>query len=353
VIDARTLSPYLGAAAACTALVLVVPSLFGASTLINQTIYAAFAILALSLALIWGAGGILSLGQAAFFGIGGYAYAVVAINNGSPLLGLLAAVAVPILFSALLGYFMFWGHVNDVYVAVMTLTVTQILRHFVDQTGGSQWRIGSVALGGFNGIPDVPVLDWPIGSGDPISPQQLYVFAMIVLTLCYVGCKAALASRFGRILVAIRENEVRSDLLGYDARLYKQAAFMMGGGLAGLAGALFANAVFVSPQMFGLNVSVEVIICVIVGGVGSLFGAILGSFLVQALTTWLGTLGQHSGFHWVDPNLALGLVLVGCVILAPKGITSMLMQALARPLKGPMNQLRQKALLASWRGNNA
>ena len=106
----------------------------------------------------------------------------------------------------------------------------------------------------------------------------------------------------------------RREALGYDARLYKLAAFAIGGGLAGLAGILFANCVFVSPTMFSLNYSAQIIIWVIVGGVGTLLGPIAGCVLVQLVTTALGAT------TWLNPNLVLGLILIGFVVLAPSGL---------------------------------
>ena len=352
-IEARAAWPSLAIVALGAGVVFGIPRLCGISTLIDATIYAAFAILALSLAVIWGAGGLLSLGQASFFGLGGYAYAIVAIDSGNPVFGIAMAIAAPTAFAALFGSIMIWGHVSDVYLAVMTLTVTQILQHFVDQTGGAQWHIGAAALGGFNGIPDVPLLDWPIASGDPIAPAQLFAVTMTLLLVLYGLCRVLLASRFGRVLIATRENEVRSDLLGYDVRLYKLAAFMLGGGLAGLAGAVFANAVFVSPQMFGLGVSAQVIICVIVGGRNSLLGAILASFGIHALTGWLGTVAQHDGLHWVDPNLVLGLVFVACVLAAPNGVVPPVAAAAAALLRRCIPCAPRRTALAFWRRRDA
>ena len=94
-----------------------------------------------------------------------------------------------------------------------------------------------------------------------------------------------LRSRFGRVVMAIRENELRAELLGYDVRLHKLGIFTLGGAMAGLAGVLFANCVFVSPTMFSLSYAAQVIIWVIVGGLGTLVGPVIGCILVQMLTT--------------------------------------------------------------------
>lgn len=282
--------------------------------LINATVYVAMAILALSLALIWGFGGILCFGQTAFFGLGGYAYAVAAINFMDSTPAVPIALLVPTLFAALLGYFLFFGRIGDVYMGVITLTVTLILFKFINSTAGEQWTIGTAPLGGFNGIPATPPLNLP---GDPsrvLMPEEIFAVATACLAGSYVLCRLVLASRFGRVVVAIRENELRAELLGYDVRLYKLGIFTLGGGLAGLAGLLFANCVFVSPTMFSLFYAAQTIIWVIVGGRGTLIGPILSTILLQMLTTWAGTL------EGVNANLLLGAILIVAVLALPKGL---------------------------------
>ena len=109
------------------ALLIVVPMLVDSIFLIELTSYVILAILALSLGLIWGYGGILCFGQSAFFGIGAYAYAIAVINMGDSTIPLILSIVVPALFAALLGYFLFYARITDVYFGVITLTVTLIL----------------------------------------------------------------------------------------------------------------------------------------------------------------------------------------------------------------------------------
>lgn len=283
--------------------------------LVQMTGFAALAMFALSQGFVWGFGGIMSFGQAAFLGLGGYSYAVSVINLGDSTLPVLIAVAVPMLFAAMLGYFMFYGRISDAYVGVITLTVSVILFQLVNATSGSQYRIGQAELGGFNGIPAVPVIN-PIGApGEQLDFEGLWMVAMGALIAVYVLLRAVLASRPGRVLVAIRENETRAQLIGYDPRLYKLGAFTLAAGVAGLAGCLYANwGGFISPTVFGLSMSAQVIIYVLVGGLGTLVGPMLGAVLIQALLTAAG--GQTA----VDPNLGLGIVLVGFVLLVPEGL---------------------------------
>ena len=122
-------------------------------------------------------------------------------------------------------------------------------------------------------MPSLPTLNLP---GDPsrvLDPTETFYVVMSLLVIVYLGLHALMASHFGRVVIAIRENEIRCELLGYDVRLHKLLIFTVGGGTAGLAGCLFANwGAFVSPTVFSLAMTSQIIIWVIVGGLGTLLG---------------------------------------------------------------------------------
>lgn len=304
------------------------PQVLELFAVINATIYASMAVLALSLALVWGFGGILCFGQAAFFGLGGYAYAVTALNVADTTWAVPVALAVPMLAAAALGYVMFYGRISDVYMGVITLTVTLILFDFTNSTAGEEWRIGAAPLGGFNGIPATPPLNVPGDPATPLTPEQVFAVAVASLAGCYVVAKLVLWSRFGRVVVAVRENALRAELLGYDVRRYRLGIFTLGGTMAGLAGMLFANCVFVSPTMFSLSYSGQIIIWVMVGGLGTLAGPVAGAVVLQALTAWAGTLPG------INPGVILGTILVLAVLVIPQGLLPGLTAALARLRRG-------------------
>ena len=306
----------------------LLPQVLELFALINATVFTSMALLALSLGLIWGFGGILCFGQTAFFGLGGYAYAVAAINFGDTTWAVPVAVAVPTLVAAALGYLMFYGRISDVYMGVITLTTTLILFKFANSTAGDQWRIGAAPLGGFNGIPSTPPLNLPFNPDAQLPPEAIFVVAVVCLAACYIAARLILRTRFGRVAVAIREHELRAELLGYDVRLHKLGLFAVGGFMAGLAGVLFANCVFVSPTMFSLAYAGQVIIWVLVGGLGTLLGPVIGCILIQFLTTRAGT------FSGVDPNLVLGVVFMLAVVVVPKGLLPTAQAALARLWRG-------------------
>jgi ABC-type branched-subunit amino acid transport system permease subunit len=297
------------------ALLFGLPMLTDEYTLLQLTIYAVMSILGVSLGFIWGYGGILCFGQAAFFGLGSYTYAIAVINMGDSTVPLLLSIAVPALFAALLGYVIFYGRLSDVYMGVITLTVTLILFNLINSTAGPEWKIGSAALGGFNGIPAIPTLNVPGQSDNTLSPKDLFYVTFVCLLLVYLGLRVLISSKIGRVIIAAKENEQRVLLLGYDARAYKLFCFTLGGAIAGLAGCLFANwGAFTSPTIFGLAQSAQIIIWVIVGGLGTLVGPVVGCVAIQWLTTQIGT--QQT----FNSNLVLGAILVAFVLLVPRGI---------------------------------
>jgi ABC-type branched-subunit amino acid transport system permease subunit len=309
------------------------PHVLDEYTLMQATVYAVMSILAVSLGFIWGFAGILCFGQAAFFGLGAYTYAIAVINIGDSTLPFVLAIAVPALFAAILGYVIFYGRLSDVYMGVITLTVTLILFNVVNSTAGPEWTIGRAPLGGFNGIPSIPTLNVPGRPGELLDPSQLFELCVVCLLLVYVALRALIGSKIGRVIVAAKENEQRVLLLGYDARAYKLFSFTLGGAIAGLAGCLFANwGAFTSPTIFGLAQSAQIIIWVIVGGLGTLVGPVVGCVAIQWLTTQVGT--QQT----FNANLVLGAILVVFVLLVPRGIVPSLgdlIDGLVRRLRRP------------------
>jgi ABC-type branched-subunit amino acid transport system permease subunit len=283
-------------------------------TIINLTTAIGLALLALSLGLVWGYGGILCFGQTAFFGFGAYAYAIAAQNFGETTSAVAIAIIAGAALAAVLGYFMFYGRISDVYLGVITLTVTLIIFNLLRRTSGPEYKIGKALLGGFNGT-TAPLLQIPWDAKMMLFPQQVFYVSMAALLVCYFGCVWLTRSHFGRVCVAIRENETRAELLGYDSRLYKLGLFSVGGGLAAIGGVLVANGIGrVTPDLFNLTYAAQAIIWVIVGGRGTLLGPVLGAFGMFWLTSWLGTQS------YFNSNMVLGLVLILFVLLLPRGV---------------------------------
>lgn len=293
-------------------LIWIMPYFIGTYTL---TVLIIYGMLGVSLGLIWGFGGIVCFGQAAFFGLGAYTYAVAAINFGESTIPMILAIIVPFLFAVLLGAMMFYGRLTDVYLGVITLVVMLILFKFINSTAGPQYVIGNARLGGYNGIPGFQTLNVP---GDPdayIWGEPYYYFCAVAMVIVYLLVTLLLRSSFGRVAVGIRENETRMSLMGYDVAARKTILFAVGAAIAGLAGALFANwGEIVTPTLFSLAQSAEVIIWCIVGGLGTRFGPFIGA---AGLAYLKFLLGQQST---IDNTLITGLILVLFVLFLPRGI---------------------------------
>ena len=306
---------------------MLTPRLAELDVVLELTVYMIMAILALSLALIWGYGGILCFGQSAFFGLGAYTYAIAMFNIGESTIPLLLAiVAAGGLRRAARLFHVLWPHQRRLS-----------RRHHADGDADP------VQFGQFHRRPGIP---YRRRRGSAAStafpafrrsifpatrPRRSISKACSILrrrrcSLTYFGLRLLLASRFGRIIVGIRENERRAELLGYDPRAYKLATFTIGGALAGFAGCLFANwGNFVSPTIFGLAQSAQIIIWVIVGGRGTLIGPIVGCIGIQWLTTALGANQPSGGSDWwakifANAPLILGIILIAFVLLVPKGL---------------------------------
>jgi urea ABC transporter permease protein UrtC len=276
--------------------------------------YYLYALLGLSLGLIWGYAGILSFGQAAFFGLGAYvmtwSFEYVFVPGVNP--AYVALVLVPIVtggLAALLGLFLFYSDVKDVYFVIITLALSVIL----EQLGVSVTSI----FGGFNGIylPRMSLSVPGVFSYQLSNDRLFYYLPLLALGGGYMVCRRLVDSDFGETLVAIRENEERTKSLGYNTARYKTQVFAVSGALAGIAGALFATlAQFVSPPLTGFVLSTEVVIWVAVGGRELLLGAIVGSIVVNAAST---VLSSAIATQYI---LVLGLIFIAVVVTFRKGI---------------------------------
>ena len=296
------------------ALLALAPLLAGAYAVAQLTLYVIYGMLAMSLALIWGRAGLLCFGQAMFFGIGAYAMAIstkgmAGETLASTYVGLLFASGGAALFAALLGYFLFWGRgLSGPYLAIVTLAIALILERLLNN-----WY----ALGGYNGLLDVPPLtfaSFAVADDYWDARPQFYVILAIAAAL-YLGLDALLRAPFGILLSAIKTNPERVAFFGYRVMGLRVLVFVIGAGVAGLAGGLFAAVEgFVSPTLLGVLLSTEVLIWTALGGREVLLAAFLGAIAVRWIESALVDL---LGDYWI---LALGLVLMASVVLLPKGL---------------------------------
>ncbi|WP_020221094.1 ABC transporter permease subunit [Halarchaeum acidiphilum] len=300
---------------------------FGGYAASSAALYLLYAILGLSLSIIWGYTGILSFGQVVFFGIAGYSFALISMNLSSTLTTMLAlpiSVAVATIASLVLGYFMFYGEVRDVYVTILTLVVSIVMNTFMAQTAGSEWTVGSVALGGFNGIPAIPSLTFSVGDASVVlDGSSFYWFTLIALLVVYLGLRALVNGRFGYTMVATREDEDRTEMLGYDVRRIKLLVFGLGGALAGFAGVLYATwGNYVSPSVFGITFASIPVVWVAVGGRRSLLGAVVATVVIEWFRQQLSATGSQYAM------VIVGAVLLLAILFVPEGVIPRLNVAL-------------------------
>ena len=266
-----------------------------------------FALAASSLNLILGFGGMVSFGHAAFLGIGAYSVAIL-MQNG--IASAWIAWPLAILLTALVSLLIGWVSLRTqgVYFIMITLAFAQMLYYLV---------ISLKAYGGDDGLSLAARSS--VGGGIDLSNDvHLYYLSLGALVMAIVFMVRLLNERFGHALQAIRENEVRMTALGFAVFRYKLAAFTLAGAVAGLAGVLFANLNgFVSPAMMQWSQSGMLMMMVILGGVGHLYGGVIGAIAFLLLEEFL----SHYTMHW---QLGLGAVLLGVVLFAPNGITSLL-----------------------------
>ena len=240
---------------AAAALLLLWPVFFADTH--TPTVLLIWALFALSLGLMWGYAGLLSFGHSAYFGLGAYTYAIAVINIGESTVPLLLAIAVPAVVAAIIGAMMFYGRISDVYMGVITLVVTLILFKFMSATAGDQYAIGDARLGGFNGMPGFPVLNIPGMPDISLFGPPMYYIAAVSLLGCYLISRWILARSFGRVLVGIRENDARCELLGYSVPAIERNS---------RAASMALNAVPLAAQVFtsamsGTRPNISVYVC--------------------------------------------------------------------------------------------
>ena len=266
-----------------------------------------FALAATSLNLILGFGGMVSFGHAAFVGVGAYTVGIL-MQHG--VMSAWVAWPIAMLVSAFFALLIGWVSLRTqgVYFIMITLAFAQMLYYLA---------VSVRAYGGDDGLSLAGRS--AVGAGvDLGNDTHFYYVTLAFLVAAIVLITRMLNARFGHVLQAIRENEVRMTAIGFPVFRYKLVAFTLAGALAGLAGALLANqSSFVSPALMQWSQSGMLMIMVILGGVGHLYGGVLGAIVFLLLEEFL----SHYTIHW---QLGLGAVLLGVVLLAPNGLTSML-----------------------------
>ena len=262
-------------------------------------------IFAMSLDLLMGYAGMVSFGHSAFFGVGGYVAALALAQRP----GLLAALALPALAAGLaavvIGFFSI--RVSGVYFIMLTLAFSQMFHAYTFQVS---W-LG--AEDGLVGIPRPPVPGWDVTS---LRGFHGYLLTLVVLTALVL--RQVVRSPFGHVLQGIHENEGRMEALGYAVDRYKLVAFVIAGVIAGVAGSLYVQLTgSITPDAFFWTTSGEALLMVIIGGTGTLGGALLGSAAFILLQSLVSTYTER----WM---LILGVTFILFVLFAPGGVVGVL-----------------------------
>ena len=303
--------------------------------------YMAFALLAVALDLVWGYCGILSLGHAAFFALGGYAMGMYLMRQigdrgvyGNPELpdfmvflnwqelpwywygfdnfgfAMIMVMFVPGLLAFVFGWLAFRSRVTGVYLSIITqaLTYALMLAFFRNEMG----------FGGNNGLTDFKdILGFNLQEDS--TRVSLFLASTIALALGYLACRYIVTSKFGRVIVAIRDAEDRTRFVGYKTESYKLWIFTFSAVLSGIAGALYVPQVgIINPGEFSPLNSIELVVWVAVGGRGTLYGAALGAGLVNYAKTY---------FTAALPEIwlfALGTLFIVVTVFLPKGIVGLI-----------------------------
>ena len=309
--------------------------------------YLSFALLALAVDVIWGYCGILSLGHGAFFALGGYGMGMYLMRQigdrgvyGNPLLpdfmvflnweslpwywwgmssfpfAMLMALLIPGLLAFCFGWLAFRSKVTGVYLSIMTqaLTYALMLAFFRNEMG----------FGGNNGLTDFKeILGFNLQS--QTTRLWLFVITAAILALAYIASHKIMTSRAGRVLRSVRDAESRTQFLGYRTDHYKLSLFVYSALLAALAGVMYVPQVgIINPGEFSPINSIEIVVWVAVGGRGTLYGAVVGAFLVNYAKT------KFTAFRPDDWLFALGALFVIVTLFMQRGVVGVLDDLLAK-----------------------
>lgn len=305
--------------------------------------YLTYAFVAVSLVLLWGNGGILSLGQGIFFGLGGYAMAMfMKLEASDPIttkiqttpgipdfmdwnqltelptfwlpfqslpLTIIAIFVVPAFFAYVIGYAMFKRRVGGVYFAIITQAIALILTILIVGQQGY--------TGGVNGITDLKTI-WGWDTRDDSSKYILYYLNAILLFAVIMLSRFVLSSKFGMVLLAMRDKEERVRFSGYDVSNYKIFIFVLAAMISAIGGAMFTLQVgFMSASFIGIVPSIEMVIFCAVGGRASLIGAVYGTLFVNYGKTFFS---ESFPELWL---FLMGGLFISVVMFFPDGIAGL------------------------------
>ena len=318
--------------------------------------YLAFALLALALDLVWGYIGILSLGHGAFFALGGYAMGMYLMRQigdrgvygnpelpdfmvfmnlkelpwfwygfDNPIFTFIMIMFIPAVLAFVFGYLAFRSRVTGVYLSIITqaMTYALMLAFFRNDMG----------FGGNNGLTDFKdLLSFDLSADS--TRIALLIISFLALSIGYLIARFIMNSRLGRVCIAIRDGESRTRFIGYRVEQYKLFIFVVSAAMAGVAGALYVPQVgIINPGVFSPLFSIELVIWVAIGGRGTLYGAIVGAFIVNYASTYFTSALPEVWLY------ALGGLFVLVTLFLPKGVVGLISKLKIKKDKGELQNV--------------
>ncbi|WP_198952676.1 MULTISPECIES: branched-chain amino acid ABC transporter permease [unclassified Achromobacter] len=277
-----------------------------------------FAMAAMACNLLLGFTGLMSFGQGIFYGLGSYTCGLLLLHfNSSLWVTLAGAIAIGAVAATLVGWFAI--RQRGVYFVMLTLAFSQMFYFLayslVDITGGDNGLLDI-------GRPNPRIAGWTLA--DIGSPWRYYTFVALIFLLVFVVMQRVAESRFGRTLVAIRENEARAMAVGYNTRVFKLAAFVISGAVTGLAGGLHAMLSGIAPlSNIEYHTSETILLMTVIGGTGHLFASVLGAATYVLAADWLSS-------FWPRWLMLLGFLLIAVTLYMQQGVWGLLGRILQR-----------------------
>lgn len=287
-----------------------------------------FAIFAMSYDLLLGFTGIVSFGHAMFFGIGAYSLGIFMKKMEPTMLSFTVAVLATIVLTTIVSFIvgLLTLRLKSHYYAMLTLALSGLMLVLAEK-----WRVLTFGNDGFTfGVPDLF-----------IDRTYFYLLCLIVMAAVFFLLKQFTNSPLGKVLQAIRENEQRAESLGFQVLHYKVAASIVSGVLAGIAGILYAISLrFVNTSVFSIDITLDALLMTIIGGVGTLVGAMIGSGLIEFAHHGLTELAKE---HWIFERwiIFFGIVYILAVIFFPQGIVGTLRTSKWKRKKKPSSKKKE------------
>jgi ABC-type branched-subunit amino acid transport system permease subunit len=298
----------------------------------NISYFMCWTFISLGLALIWGMGGVLSFGQTAFFGLAGYSFAVISINFigtfGVGIWPVFAALLITTLFGFIVGYFLFYGGIYDVFIGIVTLAITLVLETYLQQTAGPEYAIGEARLNGFNGMQGMPTIGFQDLKFGLIEGVTQYYFILVLAIIALIFLYKFKASKLGLIFLASKEDRNRVASLGHNVQKVQLIAFVIASLLAGISGILYTNwGGYITPSSMGLVSAALPVVWVAASGKNDFFAVFIGTVFLVWLSQTLAINGAQFAI------IVMGLILVISTRFFPDGIILMVKNKLIEKIK--------------------